>query len=249
MPSLRLQREVGGILGTIDDLIENMRRRINALEEMARAIYREWFVHFRYPGHQNATYVDSSLGPIPEKWRVGRLDEVAELTGGNTTTKASYVEKGYVAFSAAGPDGFLPGFEVEGGGVVLSAVGARCGRTFRASGRWSSIANTIKIRPRLQYCGPAWLYLAIPGPDSWPKRGSAQPFISVNDARAVEVMLADAKTMSAFDSTAGALYASADTITNACTRLAVLRDCLLPKLVTGAIDVSTLDLDAIAEES
>ena len=66
LPSLRTQASIAGILDAIDDLIENNRRRIEVLEQMAQAIYREWFVHFRYPGHEDATFVDSPLGPIPE---------------------------------------------------------------------------------------------------------------------------------------------------------------------------------------
>lgn len=63
---LASQRSVASMIGSIDELIENNRRRVEVLEEMARAIYREWFVHFRFPGHENATFVDSDLGPIPE---------------------------------------------------------------------------------------------------------------------------------------------------------------------------------------
>ena len=57
----------------IDDLIENNRRRIEILEEMARLIYREWFVHFRFPSHKDVELVDSDLGPIPEGWKVEPL--------------------------------------------------------------------------------------------------------------------------------------------------------------------------------
>ena len=61
---------IAEILGSIDDLIENNRRRIALLEQMAQAIYREWFVHFRYPGHEDDELVDSPLGPIPSGWAV-----------------------------------------------------------------------------------------------------------------------------------------------------------------------------------
>ena len=63
-----------GVLGALDDLIENNRRRIELLEQMAQAIYREWFVHFRYPGHEDGTLVDSPLGPIPEVGNVAASD-------------------------------------------------------------------------------------------------------------------------------------------------------------------------------
>ena len=74
------------IFGSIDDLIENNRRRVEVLEEMARAIYREWFVNFRYPGHEDVPLVDSALGPIPEGWAVGdyrrRLLEIVKYGQG-----------------------------------------------------------------------------------------------------------------------------------------------------------------------
>jgi type I restriction enzyme S subunit len=78
VPPLPIQRRIVGILSAYDDLIENNRRRIKILEEMARALYREWFVHFRYPGHENVPLVDSPLGPIPQGWEVKRLGDIAE---------------------------------------------------------------------------------------------------------------------------------------------------------------------------
>ena len=55
--------------------IENNRRRVEVLERMARAIYREWFVKFRYPGHEDVPLVDSALGPIPDGWGVARASK------------------------------------------------------------------------------------------------------------------------------------------------------------------------------
>jgi type I restriction enzyme S subunit len=65
IPPLNVQHSMANPIVAMDDLIENNRRRVEVLEEMARAIYREWFVHFRFPGHEDATFVDSDLGPIP----------------------------------------------------------------------------------------------------------------------------------------------------------------------------------------
>ena len=70
LPPLPTQDAICCVLDAIDDLIENNRRRIALLERMARTIYREWFVRFRYPGHEDATFVDSPLGPIPEGWEI-----------------------------------------------------------------------------------------------------------------------------------------------------------------------------------
>jgi type I restriction enzyme S subunit len=81
-PPLPTQRKIAGVLSAYDDLIENNSRRIAILEEMAQAIYREWFVNFRFPGHENVKLIDSPLGKIPEGWRVANLFDIAEISYG-----------------------------------------------------------------------------------------------------------------------------------------------------------------------
>lgn len=73
VPPLPVQRRIAGVLSAYDELIENSQRRIRILEEMARSLYREWFVHFRFPGHENVPLVSSSLGAIPQGWEVKPL--------------------------------------------------------------------------------------------------------------------------------------------------------------------------------
>jgi type I restriction enzyme S subunit len=68
LPPLPVQRRIAGILSAYDELIENSQTRIRILEAMARALYREWFVHFRFPGHQDHPRVASPLGEIPKGW-------------------------------------------------------------------------------------------------------------------------------------------------------------------------------------
>ncbi len=70
VPDVDEQRKIAAILSAYDDLIENNLRRIKILEEMAQNLYREWFVKFRFPGHQHTRFTDSSLGQIPEGWQV-----------------------------------------------------------------------------------------------------------------------------------------------------------------------------------
>ena len=87
LPDLPTQRKIAGILSAYDDLIENNLRRIKILEEMAQSLYREWFVHFRFPGHESVSLVDSSLGSIPEGWEVKVLGEIAEFRLGKMLDK------------------------------------------------------------------------------------------------------------------------------------------------------------------
>lgn len=78
VPPLPVQQRIAGILSTYDDLIENSQRRIKILESMARALYREWFINFRFPGHEGHPRVPSQVGEIPKGWEVKKLGDVAE---------------------------------------------------------------------------------------------------------------------------------------------------------------------------
>ena len=76
------QRKIAAILSAYDDLIEVNTRRIALLEEMARGLYREWFVRFRFPGHEGVRMVESAVGLVPEGWEVKTLGDVVELAYG-----------------------------------------------------------------------------------------------------------------------------------------------------------------------
>jgi len=89
LPPLPVQRRIAGILSAYDELMENSQRRIRLLEAMARAIYREWFVHFRFPGHEKLPRVASSLGDIPKDWGVKSIQQFGTVITGKTPSKAN----------------------------------------------------------------------------------------------------------------------------------------------------------------
>jgi type I restriction enzyme S subunit len=98
IPTLPLQRRIAGILSAYDELIENNQRRIKILEEMARSLYREWFVHFRFPGHDKVKMVSSPLGPIPQGWEVTTFGNLYNTGSGGTPsrTRPDYFENGTI---------------------------------------------------------------------------------------------------------------------------------------------------------
>ncbi len=89
LPSRAAQDRIAGILSAYDELMENSKRRIKILEEMARSIYREWFVHFRFPGHNKVKMVSSPLGPIPQGWEVNAIQQFGQVITGKTPSKAN----------------------------------------------------------------------------------------------------------------------------------------------------------------
>jgi len=94
VPPLPIQKRIAGILSAYDELIENNQRRIRILEEMARSLYREWFVHFRYPGHEDVPLVDSPLGSIPQGWEVVALEDICERITDGAHKSPKSVESG-----------------------------------------------------------------------------------------------------------------------------------------------------------
>ena len=95
IPPLPVQRRIAGVLSAYDDLIENNQRRIQILETMARALYREWFVEFRFPGHERFPRVASPLGDIPQGWEVKVVKEIlARRTGGTVYREADVQPEG-----------------------------------------------------------------------------------------------------------------------------------------------------------
>ncbi|WP_234300761.1 restriction endonuclease subunit S [Sphaerospermopsis aphanizomenoides] len=84
LPEINLQQKIAAILCNYDDLIENNTRRIKILEEMAQTLYNEWFVKFRFPGHEQVKMVESELGLIPEGWEVKKLEQLGLLARGKS---------------------------------------------------------------------------------------------------------------------------------------------------------------------
>lgn len=97
-PPKGIQNRIVSILSAYDDLIENNTRRIEILEEMARRLYEEWFVQFRFPGHEGVEFKESELGPIPEGWDLTTVAETFEILGGGTPSKSepAYWEDGHI---------------------------------------------------------------------------------------------------------------------------------------------------------
>lgn len=94
IPPLSVQRRIADVLSTYNELIEKNLRRIRILEKMARSLYHEWFVDFRFPGHKSVRLVDSPLGSIPGGWEVASIDDVCECVTDGSHFSPKSVDKG-----------------------------------------------------------------------------------------------------------------------------------------------------------
>lgn len=126
LPSRTVQDRIASILSAYDDLIENNARRIAILEESAQRLYREWFVHFRFPGHEKVKMVDSEIGLIPKGWNVTTVGEATKrVSAGKKYDQKSAATFGTVPILDQGKSGFIgyhndePGFNASGSNPVI----------------------------------------------------------------------------------------------------------------------------------
>ncbi len=120
-----------------------------------------------------------------------QLGDVCTIVGGGRLKLSGkqFVEHGYEAYGAGGMNGYLPVAEFNQSGIVLSSIGARCGKCFLAEGQWTSLANTQILFPHPETADIRFLWYQLNDEDRWPKSGAAQPFIRPSDIKAHEVCL------------------------------------------------------------
>ena len=242
IPDLTTQQKIASILSAFDDLIENNTRRIEILEEMARRIYREWFVHFRYPGHEDDELVDSGteLGEIPEGWEVKKLKDFLKFKNGKSPETKEGEE--YPVYGSNGIIGKCnePGWE---DGIIIGRVGAYCGSVEYCEGKFWGSDNTIVATTREEYDFPLYAYYKLE--DLNLRRyagGSAQPLMTQTVIKDIKVAIPSNELLEQFCKQARDLWKLKRNLEKQNKKLKETRDLLLPKLISGKIDVEEIEL-------
>lgn len=179
LPPKEQQEKLAELLWAMDEVLEK-EKEVNYISESLKKSYLN---HLK----------NSTIG-------ICEVKDLFELKWGNTNiTKKSYVNDGFIAFSAAGPDGYLPHFEFDTTGIVLSAIGADCGKCFKANGKWTAIKNTITLIPIEKNEDLVDVVFEIINDKRyWNSSGGAQPFISQTDARISKLPKLDAENIKLF---------------------------------------------------
>jgi type I restriction enzyme S subunit len=261
LPEMLVQRQIAEILDVMNDLIDNNRRRIALLEEMAQAIYRQWFEHFRYPGHEADELVGSSLGPIPAGWQVEELVDLATIVMGQSPSSEHYNDSGEGLPFHQGVSNFgsnypkhvlycrIEGRLAEAGDHLLS-VRAPVGRLNRSDQRVVIGRGLASIRSKrgLQSLLGQQLRAVFHDEDLM-GGGTIFKAITKRDLERLPIVQPAADTSGLGEAALEPIDCLIRDLTLATRALERLRNLLLPRLVTGVIDVSRLDLDALLEES
>ncbi len=178
VPPLPEQRAIAEALSDVDGLLGGLDRLITKKHDLKQATMQQLLTgQTRLPGFHG-------------EWEVKRLEDVAQADWGNTSiTKDAYQDHGYAAYSASGQDGYVSWFEHDGAGVVISAIGAQCGKTWLTHGKWTPIKNTIWFKGNGHEACTEFLYWKTCDRDFWPKSGQAQPFVSVGSVRNASITM------------------------------------------------------------
>jgi type I restriction enzyme S subunit len=259
---LSYQRRIASTLSAYDDLIENNTRRIEILEEMARRLYEEWFVHFRFPGHEEVSFKESELGEIPEKWEVRQLEEVVALNPRTKVPKEG--EKWFVPMGALSESSMVVGsLEKKSGnsgakfqnGDTLVARITPClenGKTgfvdFLPEEQPTACGSTEFIVLRSISLCPEMVYLlarsdrfrdvAIKSMSG----ATGRQRVRVESLVELPVVQPDHATLEAFQRFVVPCFKQVRTLALKNANLRAQRDLLLPKLVSGEIDVSDITM-------
>ncbi len=254
LPPLSEQRAIAHVLGTLDDKIELNHQINETLESTARALFKSWFVDFDpvrakmagldtgLPRHIADLFpdqlVDSELGKIPEGWEVKVVSDFASIKGGKQLPKDKFVDNGSVpVFGGAGLMGYTDDYNADGDVITVGRVGAYCGQFFSYQGRaW--INNNASIIAQNEGISGEWLLLSLRNLDiDLIKKGAAQPFISNSDLGAMNLIAPVDSILETFRKFLESLFRRLAQAQNETKILTSLHDALLPKLVSGELQI------------
>ncbi len=263
LPPLPAQRKIAAVLSAYDDLIENNTRRIKILEDMARTLYQEWFVHFRFPGYENVPMVESPLGPIPQGWKVVAANEAMFINPRTSVPRDT--RKPFVPMKSATENSMLitdleektgnSGAKFKNRDTLFARI-TPClenGRTgfvqFLPNDDEIAFGSTEFIVLRSKTLNPYFVYLLAQTHDF--RENAIKSMTGATGRQRVLSQCFDdyflpnpcQEMLDQFESTVAPIFTKVQKLSEKNTNLRQTHDLLLPKLISGEIDVSKFDID------
>lgn len=264
-PPVCAQQKIAAILSAYDNLIENNTRRIKILEEMAQRIYWEWFVEFRYPEHEGVPLVDSEIGSIPEGWEVKRLSEVVTTQYGYTEStstkpigprflrgmginKTSFIDWSCVPYCPI-TDSDHVRYRLARGDVLVIRM-ADPGKVGIVERDVDAVfaSYLIRLRPRDDQITPLFLFFYLScdiyqGYVTGASTGTTRKSLSAPVMTAIDFAVPPSEMQSRFETQVTPIRDHLTCLLEANVNLRTARDLLLPRLISGEIDVEDLNID------
>ena len=259
VPPLPTQHKIAAILSTYDNLIENNTRRIKILEDMAQILYQEWFVHYRFPRHENVPMVKSEFGPIPQGWGVGKIEDLAESIRRNVKPRDVKQETPYfglehlprksIALSNWDSVDSINSAKLrfKKGEILFGKIRPYFHKVGVAPLDGICSSDTIVIRSKVtEYFAITLSYVSSEHFIKYAtttSQGSKMPRADWKVLSKYSVVLPPLEILQQFNNLIKDMVANIHNLIFANRKLHQTRDLLLPKLISGEIDVSGLDID------
>ena len=250
IPPIETQRKIAGILSAYDELIETNARRIARLEQLAEEIYREWFVRFRFPDYRNAEFVKG----VPATWQIVRFGDVVNFTMGQSPPSETYNENGEGLPFHQGVGTYGNRFprtvtycdgkgRKANKGDILFSVRAPVGRLNIADCEMI-IGRGLSAMRHKQGHNSYLFYLlkTIFANEDIIGNGSIFASVGKDELTKFQMLQPDAELVARFQSVAADIDAQIESLSHANAKLRATRDLLLPRLLSGKLDVAALDV-------
>jgi type I restriction enzyme S subunit len=267
-PTISTQLRIVSVLDAFDKVIEINEQRIALLEGLARSLYREWFVHFRFPGHEDVEFVDSELGRIPDGWEVRSSEAVLTPLGGGTPSKkrADYWNGGLIPWFTPtdltrSRVRYVADSQSQITTLGLKESGARmfpAGSVLMTS---RATLGVLAIATKESTCNQG--FIVIPPVDGIPSEfiyewlanhetrlaaiATGATFREITKAafKRFPFLLPTRPVLAMFAEAVGPVGEQISGYERGNRVLAATRDLLLPRLVTGRLDISDIDLGGL----
>ncbi len=233
IPSLAVQNKIADILSHYDDLIEKNNRKIAILEEQIQELYKEWFVRFRFPGHEK---IEHQSG-IPNNWEYKGLNNLCIFKRGSNLTASEMIEGNIEVISAGKePSGYHCKSNVKGPSITISSSGANAGyMSIHYDNIWAADCiftndnvNIFFLYEMLRYYQDA-IYNQ--------QRGSAQPHVYANNINELKLLMPKENLIVRFNAIAEKIHKAINKLKQSSNKLKLMRDLLLPRLMSGKLEV------------
>lgn len=256
IPPASIREKITAILSAYDNLVENNLRRIHILEEMARIIYQEWFMNFRFPGHEKVQIVDSPLGKIPEGWEVKKLSDVCSIVMGQSPKSEFYNKTGNGLPFHQGVTNFGSRFPVHriyctvekriaDIGDILLSIRAPVGRINIADRRLIVGRGLCAIHNRNgNQCFTYHQLKERFREEDTMGGGTIFKAITKKEIQEIELLTPSNSIMQKFEEICKPIEAHIEILTRKNDNLCYTRDLLLSRLISGEINVDELEIQS-----
>lgn len=226
VPPISQQQQIASILSAYDDLIENNRRRIQLLEQSARLLYKEWFVHLRFPGHEHVKIKDG----VPEGWERKTIGTIAPLQYGKALKEDDRIAGQYPVYGSSGIVGSHVKALVKGPAIIVGRKG-NVGSVYWSADDFHPIDTVYFIDAK--HCS-LYLYYALLNVQ-FINTDVAVPGLNRDYAHSRSVLVPQGSVQQLFDEQAGKIHEQIQVLTRYNRSLSKARDLLLPRLMSGEL--------------